>query len=107
VEQVLCQFPFQPSKPLRAWIRTDLDNKTIDNFGKYDIKAVISKSNPYYITETTCKNLCPFCLISGAKCVYEATVTPVTYDVVNFLKRHEGLDVYDYDTQFSPLLIGG
>ena len=26
---------------------------------------------------------------------------------VNFLKRHEGLDVYDYDTQFNPLLIGG
>jgi len=42
-----------------------------------------------------------------AKSVYEAAVTPVTYKVVNFLKRHEGLDVYDYDTQFNPLLIGG
>ena len=42
-----------------------------------------------------------------AKSVYEAAVTPVTYDVVNFLKRYEGLDVYDHDTQFNPLLIGG
>jgi len=42
-----------------------------------------------------------------AKSVYEAAVTPVTYKVVNFLKRHEGLDVYDYDTQFNPLLLGG
>jgi len=42
-----------------------------------------------------------------AKSVYEAAVTPITYKVVNFLKRHEGLDVYDYDTQFNPLLIGG
>ena len=42
-----------------------------------------------------------------AKSVYEAAVTPVTYKVVNFLKQHEGLDVYDYDTQFNPLLIRG
>ncbi|MBL7178382.1 MAG: queuosine precursor transporter [Desulfobacteraceae bacterium] len=42
-----------------------------------------------------------------AKSIYEAAVTPLTYKVVNFLKRHEGLDVYDYDTQFNPLLIGG
>ena len=41
------------------------------------------------------------------KSVYEAAVTPLTYMVVNFLKRYEGLDVYDYDTQFNPLLIGG
>lgn len=42
-----------------------------------------------------------------AKSVYEAVLTPVTYKVVNFLKQHEGLDVYDYDTQFNPLLIRG
>lgn len=41
------------------------------------------------------------------KSMYEAAVTPLTYKVVNFLKRYEGLDVYDYDTQFNPLLIGG
>ena len=40
-----------------------------------------------------------------AKSLYEAAVTPLTYGVVNFLKRQEGLDVYDYDTRFNPLLI--
>ena len=39
------------------------------------------------------------------KSIYEAAVTPLTYSVVNFLKRKEGLDVYDYDTKFNPLLI--
>ncbi|KPK15078.1 MAG: transporter [Nitrospira bacterium SG8_3] len=41
-----------------------------------------------------------------AKSVYEAAVTPLTYVVVGFLKRKEGLDVYDRDTKFNPLLIG-
>jgi queuosine precursor transporter len=40
-----------------------------------------------------------------AKSVYEAAVTPLTYLAVNFLKRQEGIDVYDYDTRFNPLLI--
>ena len=35
---------------------------------------------------------------------YEAAVTPVTYIVVKFLKQREGMDVYDYDTRFNPLL---
>ena len=40
-----------------------------------------------------------------AKSTYEAAVTPLTYLVVNFLKRREGVDVYDRDTRFNPLLI--
>lgn len=40
-----------------------------------------------------------------AKSVYEAAATPVTYGVVNFLKRKEGVDVYDHGTRFNPLLI--
>lgn len=40
------------------------------------------------------------------KCVYEAAVTPLTYLVVNFLKRREGVDVFDRDTRFSALAIG-
>jgi uncharacterized integral membrane protein (TIGR00697 family) len=39
-----------------------------------------------------------------AKCVYEAAATPLTYAVVNSLKQREGLDVYDYETRFNPLL---
>ena len=37
---------------------------------------------------------------------YEAAATPFTYAVVNFLKRKEGIDTYDYDTDFNPLLVG-
>lgn len=33
---------------------------------------------------------------------WEALLTPVTYWVVGTLKRHEGLDVYDEDTDFTP-----
>ena len=38
-----------------------------------------------------------------AKSAYEAVATPLTYGVVNFLKRREGLDVYDTETRFNPL----
>lgn len=37
---------------------------------------------------------------------YEALATPVTYWVVNRVKKLEGLDVYDYDTAFNPLHVG-
>ena len=33
---------------------------------------------------------------------WEALLTPVTYAVVGFLKRREGVDVYDTRTDFSP-----
>ena len=33
---------------------------------------------------------------------WEALLTPVTYAVVNMLKRREGLDVYDEATNFTP-----
>jgi len=37
---------------------------------------------------------------------WEALLTPVTYLVVNRLKRAEGLDVYDERTDFSPFKAG-
>lgn len=40
------------------------------------------------------------------KSAYEALATPLTYLVVNRLKRTEGIDVYDHDTRFNPLLVG-
>jgi len=36
------------------------------------------------------------------KCSLEAAVTPLTYRLVNFLKRAEGVDVYDVHTDFNP-----
>ncbi len=36
----------------------------------------------------------------------EAVMTPVTYQIVNFLKKHENEDYYDYDTDFNPFTLG-
>ena len=36
------------------------------------------------------------------KVAWEVLLTPVTYAVVGFLKRREGVDVYDAGTDFSP-----
>jgi uncharacterized integral membrane protein (TIGR00697 family) len=43
-------------------------------------------------------------IISGyvGKVVYEALATPATYAVVNWLKRVEGIDILDRDTDFNP-----
>jgi hypothetical protein len=54
----------------------------------------------------------PLAALAGAivtqwlvKSAYEAAATPVTYAVVGYLKRSEGVDVYDRDTHFSPLAL--
>ncbi|MBI1895404.1 MAG: queuosine precursor transporter [Acidobacteria bacterium] len=41
------------------------------------------------------------------KVLYEAAATPLTYLVVNFLKRREGIDVLDEGTDFNPFHIEG
>ncbi len=38
----------------------------------------------------------------GLKVLWEAALTPVTYGVVGYLKRREGVDVFDDTTDFSP-----
>ena len=40
-----------------------------------------------------------------AKSAYEALVTPLTYTIVNFLKRVENHDHFDRDTNFNPLAL--
>jgi uncharacterized integral membrane protein (TIGR00697 family) len=39
------------------------------------------------------------------KSVYEVIATPLTYAVVGYLKRKEGIDVYDYGVNFNPLSV--
>ena len=39
------------------------------------------------------------------KVLWEALLTPVTYRVVGFLKRAEGVDVYDRETNFTPFKV--
>lgn len=38
-----------------------------------------------------------------AKSLYEAMATPLTYLAVGFLKKTEGLDIFDDQTRFSPI----
>jgi len=40
-----------------------------------------------------------------AKIGIEAVATPLTYTVVNFLKKKETIDTYDYETNFNPFRI--
>jgi uncharacterized integral membrane protein (TIGR00697 family) len=46
-------------------------------------------------------------IVSGYlfKVAYEVLATPLTYLVVNFLKRTEGVDVFDRETNFNPFAI--
>jgi queuosine precursor transporter len=37
-----------------------------------------------------------------AKVLYEVAATPMTYAIVNFLKRREGVDTFDTKTNFNP-----
>ena len=39
------------------------------------------------------------------KVLWEVAATPLTYWVVNTLKRREGVDVYDVETDFNPLAV--
>ena len=41
------------------------------------------------------------------KSAYEAAATPLTYVLVRFLKRREGVDHYDNDTDFNPFTLKG
>jgi hypothetical protein len=40
-----------------------------------------------------------------AKILIEALATPITYVMVNWMKRREAIDTYDYDTNFNPFLV--
>ena len=42
----------------------------------------------------------------GLKVAWEAALTPATYAVVGWLKRHEGVDLYDDATNFTPFKAG-
>ena len=39
------------------------------------------------------------------KTIIEAAATPLTYALVNFLKKKEAVDTYDYETNFNPFHI--
>ena len=41
------------------------------------------------------------------KVAWEALLTPVTYAVVGWLKRREGVELFDIDTNFNPFAKSG
>lgn len=43
--------------------------------------------------------------IWAIKVAWEVAATPLTYGAVGFLKRTEGVDVYDVDTDFNPFVL--
>jgi len=57
---------------------------------------------------TTSGSLLRDMIVTGwvLKTAYETLATPLTYLVVNKLKRVEGIDVYDRDTDFRPVTFG-
>lgn len=40
-----------------------------------------------------------------AKTIIEAIATPLTYAIVNYLKKKEATDAYDHKTDFNPFRI--
>lgn len=54
-------------------------------------------------------NILFLAIVSGYlfKVVYEIVATPITYKIVKFLKRAEGIDYYDADTKFNPFYLRG
>ena len=42
------------------------------------------------------------CTAIAVQVIYEVVATPITYWIVNNLKRAEGVDVYDRGTNFNP-----
>ncbi|MCZ6510824.1 MAG: VUT family protein, partial [Alphaproteobacteria bacterium] len=41
------------------------------------------------------------------KIAYEALATPLTYLVVGWLKRTEGIDTFDHDVRVNPFALSG
>jgi uncharacterized integral membrane protein (TIGR00697 family) len=38
----------------------------------------------------------------GWKVVYEIALTPLTYIIITWLKKKEGIDAFDHDAQYNP-----
>ncbi len=57
--------------------------------GRFDLSFIVMASLTHWL----------------AKVGYETIATPLTYVVVNYLKRKEAIDTYDYETKFNPFSI--
>ena len=79
------------------WMRTigsTIVGQGVDSLLFYPLAFVGVWSNPQVLTVMVTNWM--------LKVAWEAVLTPLTYLVVNGLKRAEGLDVYDEGTDFTP-----
>lgn len=79
------------------WVRT-IGSTAVGQFVDTIVVMVIAFGGS--VAWTAIANL----IVSGylAKVIYEVVMTPVTYAVVNGLKKAEGIDVFDTTTDFNP-----
>ncbi|MCP5112569.1 MAG: queuosine precursor transporter [bacterium] len=79
------------------WVRT-IGSTVVGQFVDTTVLMIIAFGG------SLTKELIATLIISGylGKVLYEAAATPVTYWVVNTLKRKEGVDTYDHSTNFNP-----
>lgn len=79
------------------WVRT-IGSTMVGMVADNVVYVVIAYSTLYSLKD------CLIMIGSGwIFCVlYEALATPITYKIIAFLKRLEGVDIYDYGTNFSP-----
>ena len=86
------------TKGKKLWMRTigsTLVGELLDSFlfvaiafiGLYPVKILIVMAFSNYLFKT----------------VIEAAFTPITYFVVAKVKKHEGIDVFDYEERYNPL----
>lgn len=84
------------------WLRT-----TTSTLGGELMDGLVFYFTAFGLTHTyPTATILNMCLSTAAFCsLYEFAATPITYKIVNFLKRAEGLDVYDHGTDFNPFRV--
>lgn len=86
----------------RLWTRTvgsTIVGQVTDNFLFYFIAFGITATYPASTLVNMWLSTAAFCI------AYEALATPITYRVIRFLKKAEGMDVYDTKTNFNPFIL--
>ena len=89
---------------MKLWTRgKDLWSRTIGStvFGQ-GIDSLIFYPLAFLGVWTTEQVLMVMVTNWGLKVLWEVVLTPVTYAVIGFLKRREGVDVFDAGTDFTP-----
>jgi queuosine precursor transporter len=81
----------------RLWLRaiaSTMIGEAVDSLVFYPI-AFLGEWEFNLIAQVLMMNYC-------LKVVWEIIALPVTYKIVSYLKRAEGIDVYDHQTDFNP-----